>query len=126
MTEPYKKKEFKIFLASLKKGSQAHWQDIAEACGVEPDTITRWKKLPEAQYAIQQGIDEAIEQMSKVGGRDWRQWEAKLKMLGVNPATKVEHNIAEDSPANKLLKKFGLLDETEATESLSTSSKERS
>lgn len=87
----YKKNEFRAFIRSIKHGQIAHWQDIARAIGVDENTITVWKKLPEAQDAINEGIDYALEQMQTVGKRDWRMWETKLKMLGVNPASKVEH-----------------------------------
>lgn len=85
----YKKTEFKKFLASLKWESTAHWVDIAQAIGVDDDTLRAWRELPEAQAAIQEGIDNAIASMKQAGAKDWRMWEAKLKMLGVNPATNV-------------------------------------
>lgn len=107
----YKKNEFKAFLKSIKWGSTAHWVDIARALNVDDDTITAWKKLPEAQAAIEEGIDRAFAAMQESGGKDWRMWEAKLRMLGVNPATKIE--VAD--PRGAILKKYGLTDETEKT-----------
>jgi hypothetical protein len=87
---PYKNLEFKQFLKTIKNGQAAHWIDLALAIGVDQDTITAWKKTPKAQQAIQDGIDHAVEQMITVGAKDWRMWEAKLKMLGVNPANKLD------------------------------------
>jgi len=101
----YKDKEFAAFIQSIQAGQVSHWQDIARAIGVDENTITRWKKLPEAQEAIQKGIDNAIEQMQLSGKRDWRMWESKLKMLGVNPATKVEANVT--NPIELIISKYG-------------------
>lgn len=86
----YKKDQFKAFIKALKYGSVAHWMDIARALNVDDDTIKAWRDLPEAQLAIQEGIDEAFRRMQESGAKDWRMWESKLKMLGVNPAQKVE------------------------------------
>ena len=83
-----KKAEFKKFLEFIKKGADAHWIQVAEALDVNKDTINEWKKLPEAQKAIQKGIDHAMKRMSVVGTRDWRMWESKLKMLGISPVDK--------------------------------------
>jgi predicted mannosyl-3-phosphoglycerate phosphatase (HAD superfamily) len=102
----YKNREFKQFIKSISESSMAHWQDIATALDVDADTITRWKGTPEAQAAIQKGIDYAIEQMTLAGKKDWRMWEAKLKMLGVNPPQKVEAKVTD--PTGEILKKFGL------------------
>jgi hypothetical protein len=79
-----KKTEFLAFLKILKGSAvQAHWIETADALGVNKDTITEWKKLPEAIKARQEGISEAIAKMEKAGAHDWRMWEAKLKMLGI-------------------------------------------
>lgn len=104
--EPYKKKEYEAFIKTLKWGSVGHWVEIARALNVDDDTILAWKKLPEAQTAIQEGIDRSIAAMEQAGGKDWRMWEAKLKMLGVNPPQKIE---AEVTDARKsILDKYGL------------------
>lgn len=113
----YKDKEFKAFIKTLKWGSAAHWIEIAHALGVDKNTITAWKELPEAQEAIQEGIDQALAAMQQAGAKDWRMWEAKLKMLGVNPAQNIE--VKFNDPRKDLLKKYmGGLDvgETEETE----------
>lgn len=88
--DPYKQLEFDAFIKIIKSGQAAHWLEIARALGVDKDTILRWKKLPEAQKAISEGIEDALAKMSKAGENDWRMWEAKLKMLGVNPATNID------------------------------------
>lgn len=90
MAKIYKDTEFKAFIEEIEKGSIPHWQDIAKAIGVSKDTITVWKKHPEAQAAISRGITEAIEGMTSAGKRDWRMWESKLKMLGVVPTERTE------------------------------------
>lgn len=87
---PYKEVEFEAFLKTIKEGQAAHWKDIADALGVDPDTITSWKSTPEAQAAIRDGITHALACMQQAGARDWRMWESKLKMLGINPATNVD------------------------------------
>src|SRR3990167_49114 len=76
-----KRKEFEAFLGIIKNGQASHWVDIARTLGVSKDTITDWKKLPEAKQAISDGITHAVEQMQTVGKRDWRMWESKHKML---------------------------------------------
>lgn len=88
--DPYKKAEFEAFIKTIKQGQVAHWVEIASALGVDKDTILKWKKLPQAQAAITEGIEHAIAQMQTAGAKDWRMWEAKLKMLGINPATNVD------------------------------------
>ena len=85
-----KKEEFSAFIGMLKDGTVAHWQDIASALDVDNDTITAWKKLPEARVAIKKGIYYALAGMEKAGGKDWRMWESKLKMLGIVPKEKVD------------------------------------
>lgn len=92
MKDLAKPAEYEKFVEIIKGGKVAHWVEIAKALDVDPDTITRWKKRPEAQAAIAEGINEAVEQMQTVGKRDWRMWESKLKMLGVNPALKIDQN----------------------------------
>jgi len=98
----YKKQEFKAFIKALKFGSMAHWIDIARALNVEENTITKWKQLPEAQQAIQDGIDQAFAAMEQAGKKDWRMWEAKLKMFGINPVQKIEFS----DPREDLLKQY--------------------
>lgn len=102
----YKKSEFKKFLGTLKWGSTAHWVDIAKSIGVDDDTLRAWRELPEAQEAIQEGIDNAIASMKQAGSKDWRMWEAKLKMLGVNPTSKVEVDI--NDPRKNILEEYKL------------------
>lgn len=107
-TDPYKKKEFEAFIKTISEGQVAHWLEIAGALGIDKNTVTAWKNLPEAQDAIQRGIDHALQCMEQAGGRDWKMWESKLKMLGVNPANKTELQLT--SPARGVLRAAGLLE----------------
>jgi len=88
--EPYKDVEFEKFIETIEGDTVEHWVNIASALGVANDTITRWKKHPKAKEAIQRGINRALEGMEKAGGNDWRMYEAKLKMLGVDSTQKVD------------------------------------
>lgn len=88
--EPYKDDEFEKFIETIEGDTVEHWVNIASALGVTPDTITRWKKHPKAKEAIRRGINRALEGMEKAGGNDWRMYEAKLKMLGVDSTQKVD------------------------------------
>lgn len=87
---PYKDQEFSAFIKLIKNGQVAHWQTIAQILGVDEDTITKWKRTPQAQEAISKGIATALKAMESAGKKDWRMWEAKLKMLGINPATALD------------------------------------
>lgn len=116
-TGHYHQKEFRAFIKSISEGQVSHWVDIANALGIHKNTITAWKQLPEAQEAIQKGIDHAMQCMEQAGARDWRMWEAKLKMLGVNPATKIEATI--DDPRRAILEKYGIDDAGQTEETTS-------
>lgn len=85
-----KEVEFDSFIKIIEDKSIAHWQDIAEAIGVNKDTITEWRKLPEAQDAIAKGIANALDKMENTGKRDWRMWREKLKMLGLIEVQRAE------------------------------------
>jgi hypothetical protein len=104
MAGPHNKEGFATFLKILKTGQAGHWIDVARAIGVTDDTITNWKKLPEAQQAIQEGIANALAKMETAGAKDWRMWESKLKMLGLNPASKVD--VVIDDPRKRILKEY--------------------
>lgn len=78
-----KKEEFEAFIDALEESSIPHWSDIAEAIGVNKDTITEWKKHPKAKEARIQGIQYALTQLELTGKNDWRMWLMKLKMLGM-------------------------------------------
>ena len=84
----YKKLEFEAFLDLLRGESSHHWTQIAKTLGVDQGTITAWKKIPQAQKAIRDGIEKALDGMTKAGKEDWRMWESKLKMLGLSPIEK--------------------------------------
>ena len=114
----YKEEEFKEFVKLLDEGGAAHWIDIAKALDVSPNTITAWKKRPEARAAIRKGIVRALKNMEDSGSKDWRMWQEKLKMLGLNPAIKIDAII--DDPRKEILKKYlggedaGKTEETES------------
>lgn len=110
----YKTNEFKKFIETIKEGQAAHWIDIAEALDVDKNTILAWKKTPEAQEAIQEGISHALACMQQAGARDWRMWETKLKMLGLNPANKMEVKVTD--PLSNILGKFEITEGDDAGE----------
>lgn len=121
-TKVYKEAEFNAFIKSIKAGQVAHWAEIAEALGIDKTTIVEWKKLPEAQEAIKQGIDHAIAQMERSGTRDWRMWAEKLKMLGINPANRIEGKIAVVNVTEEILKQFGVIDDTKTEKTTDSTS----
>lgn len=87
----YKKVTFEKFITLFQEPTViAHWKEIAEALGVNKNTITRWSKHPLAIEARQKGIDEALFKMQYAGAKDWKMWESKLKMLGLAPIDKSE------------------------------------
>lgn len=89
--KPYKTEEFKAFIKTIQDPTViAHWVEIAEALGVDPTTITEWKKCPEAIEARKAGIKEALYKMQYSGAKDWKMWESKLKMLGINPVDRTD------------------------------------
>lgn len=87
---PYKQEEFAEFIKLLEGDTVEHWMNIADALGVSKDTITSWKRMPEARAAIQRGIRRSLKGMEQAGGKDWRMWESKLKMLGTGPVNKLD------------------------------------
>lgn len=124
----HKEAEFEEFVEILKDSvAYGHWTEIARALGVSNDTITAWKRRPEAQKAIKEAIKRSLTQMEKSGSKDWRMWEAKLKMLGVNPSVNINANIQSD-PIEELLRAYGIVrstDDRQADEALpSPSSRE--
>lgn len=85
----YKKAEFDIFLQMLKKASVnpvllGTWSSIATDLGVDNDTITAWKKMPQARDLIIKAKIFALEQMQQAGIDDWRMWKEQAKMLDVD------------------------------------------
>jgi len=87
---PYKQEEFAEFIKLIEGDAVEHWMNIADALGVSKDTITNWKRMPEAKQAIERGINRALRGMEKAGGKDWRMWESKLKMLGASAVAKLD------------------------------------
>lgn len=110
----FKKDEFREFISTIKGEQIAHWENVAEAIGVARSTIQRWRELPEAQDAITLGIAHTLEEMERSGAKDWRMWEAKLKMLGVNPPQKIQAEV--NDPRKPILDKYGLDNAREAEE----------
>lgn len=106
---PAKAAEFKKFLEIIEDQAQfAHWAEIARLLGLDKNTITAWKNTPEAQAAIAKGINRALKEMETAGKKDWRMWEAKLKLLGMNPPTEIKHDLSD--PIAELLGRYGLKD----------------
>ena len=85
-----KTEEFETFIKLIENGDIRYWNQIADALGVNKDTITEWKKHPKARKAILDGIDHALKEMERVGGRDWRMWLEVLKLYGVSPVNKTD------------------------------------
>ena len=85
-----KKAEFEAFLDMLRGESVHHWSQIAETLGIDQGTISEWKKIPQAQKAIRDGVEDALDGMTKAGKDEWRMWESKLKMLGLSPVEKAD------------------------------------
>lgn len=103
-SEPYRDEEFEEFIRVLKDPTvQAHWYEIAQALKVEPATISRWAKHPKAILARQEGVAEALAGMQQAGNNDWRMYESKLKMLGINPTAKTDIT----SAGEKIIPIFG-------------------
>lgn len=87
-----KKTEFEKFIEILETSTViAHWVEIAEILGVNKDTINEWRKLPEARQARARGIAAALSKMQRAGAKDWRMWEAKLRMLGFGKENQSSH-----------------------------------
>lgn len=84
----HKEEEFLAFIETVKGDTVAYWSQIAQALGVNKDTITLWKNHPLAKKAIREGIEKNLAGMQKSGKKDWRMWESKVKMLGVAPIEK--------------------------------------
>jgi len=82
--------EFDAFLDLLRGDTTAHWVQIADAIGINKDTVTEWRKHPSAQKAIRDGIERALEGMEKAGKDDWKMWESKLRMLGLIPKEQMD------------------------------------
>jgi hypothetical protein len=104
----YKREEYAAFIKLINGGRAAHWYVIANAIGIDKNTVTAWKKLPEARKAIINGIDHALDHMEQAGKNDWRMWESKLKMLGAD--SKVSPDSIEN-PIDIILRSHGLIDE---------------
>lgn len=109
MTEnPYKNVEFEKFIEILQSEDQVgHWIEVAEALGVDKDTISDWKKHPRAVDARLKGIARALSGMERVGAKDWHMYLEKLKMLGVY-LPKSELSIKGD-PVGDVLRAAGFI-----------------
>lgn len=96
--EPYKEIEFETFLKEIGNANIQNWSILAEALGVNRETIVRWKKHPLAQSAISNAIEESLRKMEQTGSNDWRMYREKLKMLGVKDKSTLEHAAGDDIP----------------------------
>lgn len=85
-----KHQEFEDFLTILEKGTFKNWLIVANAVGVDRDTIAEWKKHPKAREILQRRINDKIKDMEDAGKRDWRMHEAMLKLLGVQAIDKMD------------------------------------
>ena len=110
---PYKEDEYRAFVKTLESGAVSYWSKIAEALGVDKDTITSWKKLPEAREAIQKGIEKCLNNMETSGKRDWRMWQERLKILNIVATEK--HDVT--SGGEKITPIFGGLSEVQNNDS---------
>lgn len=83
---PLKADEFEAFLSTLSEdvSVRGSWKQIAQAVGVNPDTIQAWRQHPKAQALIKAAIDKSLEGMKKAGMDDWRMHQASAKMYGVD------------------------------------------
>lgn len=105
-----KSAEYQAFIKSVGTGKiSANWESMAGALGVHPNTISKWKKLPEFQKALAQGIEESFNRMTTVGKRDWRMWRERHAMLAkeenknnttVNVSVPVFNVISNESKEN--------------------------
>jgi hypothetical protein len=75
----YKETEFKAFLAALESRQHGHGVEVARALNVDKNTISAWKKTPEAQAALQKGIDHALQCMTQAGARELAYVRGKAK-----------------------------------------------
>lgn len=98
-TTVYKEDEFETFISLLEQGDIENWGVVADALGVNRDTITAWKRLPKARKAIAEGINRSLKQMETTGKRDWRMWREKAKVLGV---IETERNLLATDPNSPL------------------------
>lgn len=113
--KPDKPDEFRAFLKAIEWGQAEHWVDIAEAIGVHQNTITAWKKSPEGRKALRKGIERSLAAMEQAGSKDWRMWEKKLAMLGVNPGIKIDGKL-QVNVVHEILTKAGLLNDGQTSE----------
>jgi len=106
----YKEEEFQAFLKFIEASHAQYWNRIAELLGVDKNTISAWKKLPEARAAIIKGISHSLSEMERTGKNDWRMHHAKLKMLGFTEKVEIDARI-KSNPVEDILKGCGLLNE---------------
>jgi hypothetical protein len=98
-----KKEEFDAFLKIIGAHGYAHWIDVARILNIDKDTVTEWKKLPEARIAFASGLSHALQKMEETGKNDWRMWQAKVKMLGIVPPTVDEEEEERERPIQVIL-----------------------
>lgn len=105
---PYKEMEFEEFLTSIGEGKIKNWTVLAEALGVDRDTLLKWRQHPKAQAALNNAINESMNQMELVGKDDWRMWRERSKILGVKDKSTLEHEVGEG--VTELLDSLGRTD----------------
>ena len=86
----YKVEEFNEFLKLIEEGNVENWTIVAQALGIDNDTVTKWKRDPRAKAAIANGLKRAVNNMELYGKKDWRMWREKAKMLGAVEIVKNE------------------------------------
>lgn len=92
VTNPYLTQEYQKFIQIIKDGKiPEHWEILAETLGVSRKTISEWKTMPEFADAINSGLDRALREMEKTGGKDWRQWRERVAIL--SREKKADNNI---------------------------------
>lgn len=97
--KPYKEMEFQEFLTAIGNQHIQNWSILAEGLGVGRNTITRWKKNPQARQALETALNDSLEAMVKVGHTDWRMHRERANMMGVALKQTMEHEVSEDVKA---------------------------
>jgi len=92
---PYNDVEFEVFLKEIGNANIKNWSIMAQGLGVHRKTIQRWKNHPLAKEAISTAIAENLAEMTSKGKDDWRMNREKLKMLGIEDRTTLEHEVGE-------------------------------
>ena len=95
--KPYKEMEFEEFLKAIGNANIKNWSVLAEALGVDRNTLIAWRQHPLAQEALSTAIQESLKEMQESGKADWRMWREKAKILGVKDKSTLEHEVSEET-----------------------------